>query len=286
MAIRAFDLMIGHVILVHQLRGIFGAQEHRIVMTLDTLPFRDMAVSFDHVEMALFAGHTSFDIFPMIETPAFDIDVALRLKVAGGTTPNGTRNALLFRFGACFKIVTDETVRLVNSEVHSLDDLRVAGGTSQLHSPPQLAQMLPMGEGNILIDHISLEILDLMTPLLQAACIANLRMWHGRLLPGDEIGQRNLSIDPFPFHVIEKTRCVVALGARHVAMAGGLPRIHIPTHLVTEATECRRLRKSEKTHEDNNKGDHAEEQKDLNPFDVFLGSSPRLSKEIDPKGFN
>ena len=83
--------------------------------------------------------------------------------------------------------------------------------------------------------------------------------------------------------MIEETRCIVALCAGHVAMAGAFPRVNIGIHLVTEATERRRLRKSEKGHGDDEKGDHAEEQKDFYSFDVFLGPSFRLIKKIDPE---
>jgi hypothetical protein len=168
-------------------------------MTLDALSLRDMTVPFNHIEMALLARHPSLNISPMVETPAFDIDVTLRLEVAGGTPAHGTRKALLLPLWTGLVVVADETVGLVNGEVLSLDNLGMAGGTSQLHSPFQLVQMLAMGEGDILIDHVSPEILDLMASLLQTACIADLRMRQGRLFPRDEIGQRDLSVDPLPF---------------------------------------------------------------------------------------
>ena len=53
-------------------------------------------------------------------------------------------------------------------------------------------------------------------------------------------------------------------------------------HLVAEATERRRLRKSEKGHGDNEKGDHAEEQEDFNSL-MCLGPFFRLIEEIDPE---
>ena len=168
-------------------------------MTLDALPLGYVTVSFNHIEMALLARHPSLNISPVVETPAFDIDVTLRLEVAGGTPAHGTRKALLLPFWTGLVVVADEAVGLVNGEVLSLDNLGVAGGTSQLHSPFQLVQMFTMGESDILIDHVSPEILHLMATLLQTACIADLRMRHGRLFPRDEISQRNLSVDPLPF---------------------------------------------------------------------------------------
>jgi hypothetical protein len=83
--------------------------------------------------------------------------------------------------------------------------------------------------------------------------------------------------------MIEETRRIVALCAGHVTMAGDFPRVNISIHLVTEAAECRRFRKLEKGHGDDEKGDHAEDQEDFNSFDVFLGPSFRLMKEIDPE---
>jgi hypothetical protein len=168
-------------------------------MTLDALSFRDMTVPFNHIEMAFLARHPSVDIFAMVETPPFNLDISFRLEVAGGTPAHGTGKTFFLPLWAGLVIVTDETVRLVNGEVLSLDNLGVAGSTSQLHSPFQLIQMFTMGEGDILVDHVSPEILDLMASLLQTACIADLRMRHGRLFPRDEIGQRDLSVDPLPF---------------------------------------------------------------------------------------
>jgi hypothetical protein len=68
-----------------------------------------------------------------------------------------------------------------------------------------------------------------------------------------------------------------------MAMAGGFPGGDVVIHLVAEATERRCLRKLEQGHGDDEKGDHAEEQEDFYPLDVFLGSSFRLMKEIDPE---
>jgi hypothetical protein len=143
--------------------------------------------------------------------------------------------------------------------------------------------MLAVGEGNVLVDHISLEIFDLVAPFLQAARIVDHRMGHRWLFARNEVGQGDLPVDPFPFHMIEEPRLIVALRARHVSMARVFPRVDIRIHLVTEATEGGCFRKPEKTHADNKKGDDAEEQEDFYPFEVFLGASPCLVEEIDPE---
>ena len=49
--------------------------------------------------------------------------------------------------------------------------------------------MVIMGEGHILIDHIPLEAFNLMTSLLEAACIADLSVRRTRPLPREEVSQ-------------------------------------------------------------------------------------------------
>ena len=260
MAICAFDLMIGDMILMHELRGIFGAQYFRFIMTLDTFPFRDMTVPLNDIDMALLTGHPSCNILPMIEIPAFDLDVPFGLDVAGGTPSYGTRNAFLFPFRASLIVVTDETVDLMNSEMCSLNELGMAGRASKFHPPSQLTQMFSMGEGHILIDHIPLEIFDLMASLLETTRIVDLCVRPARPLPRDEIGQRYLAIHPFAFQMIEKPRLIVAFRTRHMPMAGGPPRFHINIHLVTEAAEGGGFCKFKKDSKDNEKDDDAEKQ--------------------------
>jgi hypothetical protein len=86
MAICTFDLMVCDMILVHGLRGVFGTQEFRFVMALDTFPLRDVGVSLHHIDMTLLTDNPSRNILPMIETPAFDLNVSFRLHVARGAT--------------------------------------------------------------------------------------------------------------------------------------------------------------------------------------------------------
>jgi hypothetical protein len=90
MAFRTFDLMIGDMFLVHELRGIFGVQYFKFSMALDTFPFRDMAIPLNDIEMAFLAGHPSRDILTMIKTPAFDFNISPGFNVARGTTSHST----------------------------------------------------------------------------------------------------------------------------------------------------------------------------------------------------
>jgi hypothetical protein len=80
-----------------------------------------------------------------------------------------------------------------------------------------------MGEGNILISHISLQVIDLMATLLETAHITDLGVGHARPFSGEEIGQRYLAIHPLPPQMIEKTRLIMTFRTGHMAMAGGSP---------------------------------------------------------------
>jgi len=189
MAVCTLDLMVGDMVFMHELRSIFGTYYIGFIVALDTLPLRNMAISSDDIDMTLLAGHTSGDIFAMVEAPTFDFNIAFWLNMAGCATPNGTGDTLFLSFRPSPIVMANEAVDFVNSEMGSLDELGMAGGASELHSPSQLTQMFSMGEGHILIDHISLKIFNLMTSLLETSCIADLSMGFARSLPRDEIGQ-------------------------------------------------------------------------------------------------
>ncbi len=127
-----------------------------------------MGIPLDHTEMTLLAGDPSFDIFTMIEIPALDIDIAFGGNVAGGAPSNRTRDAVLLSLRAGLVIMADKTVDLMNGEMGSLNDLGMAGGAAEFHPPSQFLEVFSMGEGHILIDHVSLEIFCLMASLLEA----------------------------------------------------------------------------------------------------------------------
>ena len=87
---RAFDLVIGDMLFMHQLRGILRTQYHGLIMAFNAFPFGDMGVTLNHVEMALLAGHPSCNIFTVIKAPTLDLNVSLGLNVAGGASADGT----------------------------------------------------------------------------------------------------------------------------------------------------------------------------------------------------
>jgi hypothetical protein len=78
-----------------------------------------------------------------------------------------------------------------------------------------------MREGHVLVDHVSLKVLHLVT--LETACVADLCMGTARRLSRKEKGKRDLTVNPFPLHVVEEPRLIMALGAGNTPMAGGLP---------------------------------------------------------------
>ena len=77
------------MLLMHNLGGIFRAQQDGLVMTFQTFPFGDMAVSLNNAEMTLLTGDPSGNVLPVVKAPTFDLDVALRLDMAGRTSSHG-----------------------------------------------------------------------------------------------------------------------------------------------------------------------------------------------------
>jgi hypothetical protein len=104
-------------------------------MAFHTFSLWDMAIALDHAEMALFAGHPSCDILPMIETPAFDLNIPFRFDMARSTPADRTRDTLFFSSRTRLVIMADETVDFMNGEVSSLNELSMAGSTSKFHPP-------------------------------------------------------------------------------------------------------------------------------------------------------
>jgi len=51
--------MVGDMLLVHELGSIFCTQNDRLIMTLEALPFGDMAISLNNTEVAFLTGHPS-----------------------------------------------------------------------------------------------------------------------------------------------------------------------------------------------------------------------------------
>jgi len=232
-----FNLVIRYMFSVERLGGILGDKNLRFVMAFDALSFGNMGISLNHAQMTLLASNPPRDILAVIEIPALHIDIALRLDVAGSAASDGARNAILFSLWAGLVVMTDETIDFMDREMGPLDDLGVAGGAAELHPSSQILEMFSVGEGHIFVDHVPLEIFCLMTPLLEAGRIADLGMGLARFFPGDEVGQGDLSIDPFPLQMVEKSRLIMALGTGHLAVTGGVPGLDIGIHLMANATE-------------------------------------------------
>ena len=182
--------------------------------------------------------------------------------------------------------MTNEAIGLVNREVGSLDDLGVAGGTSEFHPPPQLAQMFSMGKGHILIDHIPLKVFDFMASLLEATRIVDLRMRLVWPFSGDKVGQRYLTIHPLPFHMVEKTRLIMAFRTCNIPVAGGPPGFHIGIHLMADTAKEGTLRKPEQPYNNKKKSDDGDGEEDLYSSEMSPCSFLRLFEKIDPEGLH
>jgi hypothetical protein len=156
-------------------------------MALDTLAFRNMSIPLHHVDMTPLTDNPSGNILPVIEIPPPDFNVSFGFDMTGGTSSYRTRNALLLTPRARLVVMADETIDLVNGEMGPLNQLRMTGGASKFHSSSQLPQVLSVGEGHILIDHISLQIFSLMTTLLETTRVVDLRMRPIGRLTRDEI---------------------------------------------------------------------------------------------------
>jgi hypothetical protein len=89
MTVRAFNLMIGDVFLMKHLGSIFRSQNDGLIMALDAFSFRNVSISLNHADMAFLTCHASFNILPVIETPVFNFNVSLGLKMTGGATSDG-----------------------------------------------------------------------------------------------------------------------------------------------------------------------------------------------------
>jgi hypothetical protein len=75
---------------MHEGGGILSDPHSGFFMALETLSLRDMPITLNDIEMALLTSYSSGNIFPMVETPAFNFDVPFRFDVARGATSNGT----------------------------------------------------------------------------------------------------------------------------------------------------------------------------------------------------
>jgi hypothetical protein len=119
--------------------------------------------------------------------------------------------------------MADEAIDLMNRQVFPLNELSMTAGTAELHSPSQLAQMFSVREGDVFVNHISLQAVNLMAALLKTACVADLGVRRTRPFSRKEIGQRYLAIDPLPLHVIQESGLIVTFRAGDVLVTGSPP---------------------------------------------------------------
>ena len=132
-AIGALNLMVRHMVLMHELRGIFRRQNFRLIMALDAFSFWNVTVPLNHMNVTPLTGNPSGNILPVIEIRAFYFDVSFGFNMAGGASSNGAGNALLLSLRASLIVMTDETIDLMNGEVRPLDELGMAGGAPEFH---------------------------------------------------------------------------------------------------------------------------------------------------------
>jgi hypothetical protein len=143
-----------------------------------------------------------------------------------------------------------------------------------------------MGEGDILIDHIPLEVFDLVATLLETARITDLCVGRTRPFSGKKIGQRYLTIHPLPPQMIIQSRFIMAFRAGHMSMAGCSPRFHIGIHLVTEAAKGRTFREFKKGQRENKECDDAKDKRSLYCPGVIPSSFFKTQENIIPKSFD
>lgn len=117
-----------------------------------------------------------------------------------------------------------------------------------------------MREGHVFIDHISFKIVRLVASLLKAGRIADLCMRLTGFLPGDEVGERDLSVDPLPLQMVPETGLVMALSTCDVTVARSLPGLDVGTHLVTEAAKGGRFRESQEGNGENKKNNNTKDE--------------------------
>jgi hypothetical protein len=174
----------------------------------------------------------------------------------------------------------------MNRQVLSLNKLSVAGSASERHPPTEFSQVLSVREGDVLVNHVPLQILLPVAPLLEATRIADLRMRCARFLPGDEVSQGDLTIHPLALHMVDETRLVMTLRAGYLSMARNFPGLDIGIHLMAGATKSGGLREFQEPRNDDHEKDAAEKEEDLDRFLVGSSASLGLLKEIDPEGLH
>jgi hypothetical protein len=143
--------------------------------------------------------------------------------------------------------------------------------------------MLSVGKSNILVDHISLQVFDLVATFLETTRITNLCMRFAGPFPRNEVGHGNLAVNPFPSEVVEKSGFIVAFRAGHMAMARCLPGLNVACHLMAGTAEGRGLRNLEsRSHKDQQHNERRDEQ-DLDCLTMSSNNAFDLVERVDPK---
>jgi len=83
-----------------------------------------------------------------------------------------------------------------------LDELGMAGRASKDHPSSQLTQMFPVWKIDILKDHLSPQVVSLVTPFFQAISIIHFVMEFSDSFSNQKIGKSELEIYPFPFDMV------------------------------------------------------------------------------------
>jgi hypothetical protein len=84
--------------------------------------------------------------------------------------------------------------------------------------------------------------------------------------------------------MIDESRLIVTFRTCHLLVAGGPPGLHIGIHLVTESTEGGRLRKFQKTSNDDEENNEAKSEENFYSLMMSFSSLPGSIEDIDPKG--
>jgi hypothetical protein len=127
MALVALDFIFKDVFCMHQLGVFVLFQPFSFPMALITVFFGDFSISQDSVAVTFVTGESFIEDKSMVEPRPFTVD-----KSAFGVA---MRTIIYLRIILTFLKVTDETTAFGNSDMFSLDDLRMTAGTLKALPP-------------------------------------------------------------------------------------------------------------------------------------------------------
>jgi hypothetical protein len=122
-----------------------------------------------------------------------------------------------------------------------------------------------------------------MTSLLKTGGITDLRMRLGRPFAGDKHDQGDLSIPPFPLHMVEKTGFIVTFGAGNKVVGRGLPGVYVYLHVMAETTEGGSFGESVHGPSQNEQEEQANTKEESDPLLMFLRPPIGLLPKGDPE---